>query len=142
MDAWDGGEAEVREARDGAWAAGTDKAPVVVLGVDEGDVEAPRVEDLGQLHHRGGVALRRVRHAHRVGLAVGEHVVAWIVPMEIETLLFWQEIKEIQTYVRYRVSGNTNQCVGSVDRDRITPLLALTIQRTVPLVLRHVKTDD
>ena len=67
----DGGEAERRrrrrEARDGG-AAGADEAAVVVLGVDEGDAEAPGVEDLGQLQHRRDVALRRERHAHCVRL--------------------------------------------------------------------------
>jgi hypothetical protein len=64
----DGGEAEPREARDGGGAAGADEAAVVVLGVDEGDAEAPGVEDLGQLQHRRDVALRRERHAHCVRL--------------------------------------------------------------------------
>jgi hypothetical protein len=64
----DGGEAEPREARDGGGAAGADEAAVVVLGVDEGDVEAPAVEDLGKLQHRRDVALRRERQAHRVRL--------------------------------------------------------------------------
>ena len=66
----DGGEAEAREARDGLGAPGPDQAAVVVLGVDEGDVEALAVEDLGQLHHRRHVALRRERDAHRVRLGV------------------------------------------------------------------------
>ncbi|BAS79394.1 Os02g0577600, partial [Oryza sativa Japonica Group] len=59
----DGGEAEPREARDreGVGAVDAAKAAVVVLGVDEGDVEAPAVEDLGQLHHRRDVPLRRER---------------------------------------------------------------------------------
>ena len=39
---------------------------MVVLRVHEGDVEAPAVEDLGQLQHRRDVALRRERHAHGV----------------------------------------------------------------------------
>jgi hypothetical protein len=39
---------------------------VVELVVDEGDVEPPRVEELGQLQHGRHVALRRVRHHHRV----------------------------------------------------------------------------
>jgi hypothetical protein len=43
-----------------------EQAPVVELGVDEGDVEAPRVEELGQLEHGRDVALRRERHAHGV----------------------------------------------------------------------------
>ena len=67
----DGGEAEVPEARDGGGAPGPDEAAVVVLGVDEGDVEAPGVEDRGELQHRRDVALRRERQAHRVGLLAG-----------------------------------------------------------------------
>lgn len=34
------------------------------LVVDEGDVEAVRVQELGQLRHRGDVALRWVRDHH------------------------------------------------------------------------------
>jgi hypothetical protein len=64
----DGGEAEAREARDGGGAPGADEAAVVVLGVDEGDVEALAVERLGQLHHWRDVALRRERDAHDVRL--------------------------------------------------------------------------
>jgi hypothetical protein len=67
----DGGEAEPREARDGGGAAGANEAAVVVLGVDEGDAEAPGVEDLCQLQHRRDVALRRERHAHCVRLLAG-----------------------------------------------------------------------
>jgi len=47
-------------------AAGAVQAPVVELGVDEGDLEATRVEELGELQHGRHVALRRVRHAHGV----------------------------------------------------------------------------
>ena len=70
----DGGEAEARQVRDGLGAPGPDEAAVVVLGVDEGDVEALAVEDLGQLHHRRHVALRRERDAHRVRLVAGCHL--------------------------------------------------------------------
>ena len=45
----DGAEPEGREAVEGGGAAGPQEAVVVVLGVDEGDVEALAVEDLGQL---------------------------------------------------------------------------------------------
>ena len=67
----DGGEAEVREAVERAGAAGAEQAAVVELRVDEGDVEAPAVEDLGQLQHRRDVALRWERHAHGVRPAIG-----------------------------------------------------------------------
>ena len=75
----DGGETEAREAVERSRAAGPEQAAVVVLAVDEGDVEAPAVEDLAQLQHRRDVALRRERHQHGVRLAgvgsnVGAHV--------------------------------------------------------------------
>nr|XP_051211107.1 uncharacterized protein LOC127328553 [Lolium perenne] len=47
-------------AHDGAGPAGPEEAAVVVLGVDEGDVEATRVQGLGQPKERVHVALRRV----------------------------------------------------------------------------------
>jgi hypothetical protein len=68
----DGGEAEPREAVQRGGAAGAEEAAVVELGVDEGDVEATVVEDLGELQHGRDVPLRRERHAHGVRLvAVG-----------------------------------------------------------------------
>uniref|UniRef100_J3LYF4 Uncharacterized protein n=1 Tax=Oryza brachyantha TaxID=4533 RepID=J3LYF4_ORYBR len=68
----DGGEAEPREAVQRGGAPGAEEPAMVELGVDEGDVEAPAVEDLGQLQHRRDVALRRERQAHGVRLvAVG-----------------------------------------------------------------------
>jgi hypothetical protein len=62
----DGGELEVRESVQRAGAAGTEEAAVVELRVDEGDVEAPAVEDLGQLQHGRDMDLRRERHQHGV----------------------------------------------------------------------------
>jgi hypothetical protein len=64
----DGGEAEAREAGHGRRPAGPDEARLVVLGVDEGDVEAPGVQQLRHVEHRGDVALRWVRQAHGVRL--------------------------------------------------------------------------
>jgi hypothetical protein len=49
-----------------AGATGTEEAAVVELRVDEGDVEAPAVEDPGQLQHGRDMALRRERHQHGV----------------------------------------------------------------------------
>jgi hypothetical protein len=62
----DDGKAEPRDTIQRGGALGLDHAPVVVLGVDEGDVEAACVEELGQLEHGRDVALSRVRHAHRM----------------------------------------------------------------------------
>ena len=41
---------------------------MVELGVDEGDVEAPRVEQLGQLQHRRDMSLRWVQQAYGMRL--------------------------------------------------------------------------
>ena len=43
---------------------------MVVFGVDEGDVEAGGMKQLGHCEHRCYVALCWVRHAHRMGFAV------------------------------------------------------------------------
>uniref|UniRef100_A0A1D1XXD7 Rhombotin-2 n=1 Tax=Anthurium amnicola TaxID=1678845 RepID=A0A1D1XXD7_9ARAE len=64
----DGVEAKVREASEGRGAPRLEEAAVVVLGVDEGDVEATGVETKGQVQHGGYVALRWERDANRVGL--------------------------------------------------------------------------
>jgi hypothetical protein len=56
----DGLEPEAGGAGDGPGPPRAEEAAVVVLGVDEGDVEAPRVQGLGQLQERGHVALRWV----------------------------------------------------------------------------------
>lgn len=50
-------EAEGVDAVEGVAAAGVEEAAVVVVGVDEGDVEAVVVEDLGELEHGVYVAL-------------------------------------------------------------------------------------
>ncbi|WVZ77085.1 hypothetical protein U9M48_024986, partial [Paspalum notatum var. saurae] len=67
----DGGEAEAGHAVERAGATRAEQAAVVELGVDEGDVEAAPVEQLGQLHHRRHVALRRARQAHGVRRPLG-----------------------------------------------------------------------
>ena len=65
----DGGEAEPRRPRQRARAARAEEAPPVVLGVDEGDVEAVAVvEEPCELQRRGDVALRGEREEHQVRL--------------------------------------------------------------------------
>ncbi|WVZ66741.1 hypothetical protein U9M48_015925 [Paspalum notatum var. saurae] len=66
----DGLEPEALGAGDveGAGAPRAEEPAVVVLGVDEGDVEAARVQRLGQLQERVHVALRRVGDQQRVRL--------------------------------------------------------------------------
>ena len=54
----------------GGDGAGVEEAAVVELRVDEGDVEALRVEELGKVHDRLHVALRRERDTHRVWLSL------------------------------------------------------------------------
>ncbi|PKI54241.1 hypothetical protein CRG98_025356 [Punica granatum] len=49
-------------------APGFEEAAVVVLSVDEGDVEAPAVEDFRDFHHRVYVALRWDGHTDGMGL--------------------------------------------------------------------------
>jgi hypothetical protein len=68
-----GVEPEAVEARHRAGAAGPDQAPVVVLGVDEGDEEAPRVQHLSELQQGRDVARRGVRDEHGVGARAGAH---------------------------------------------------------------------
>jgi hypothetical protein len=54
--------------------AGPDQAAAVVLRVDEGDEEAPGVQDLGELQQGRDVALRRVRDENGLGQrAAGVH---------------------------------------------------------------------
>lgn len=67
----DGLEAEVVEALDGVGAAGGYEAAVVVLGVDEGDVEALGVEELGQGEDGSDVALGRKGNSDEVRLLSG-----------------------------------------------------------------------
>ena len=62
----DGLEAEPIVAAHSAGALGGLHAAVVVLGVDEGDVDALVVEQLGDLQRRVHVAGARVRHHHDV----------------------------------------------------------------------------
>jgi len=62
----DGLEAEPLAAPHGAGALRGLHAPVVVLGVDEGDVDAVAVQQLGDLQRRVDVAGARVRHNHDV----------------------------------------------------------------------------
>ena len=65
----DGGEAEPRRPRQRARAARAEEAPPVVLGVDEGDVEAvAEVEEPCELERGGDVALRGEREEHQVRL--------------------------------------------------------------------------
>jgi len=64
----DGCEAEVRQAVEGAGAAGAEEATVVELGVDEGDVETSGMQKLGQLQHWVDVPLRGERNTHCVSL--------------------------------------------------------------------------
>ncbi|GMN72505.1 hypothetical protein TIFTF001_055629, partial [Ficus carica] len=61
-------EPEGGEAVEGVRAAGLEEAVVVVVCVDEGDVEALRVEELGQFQHRVHVALCWERYANCVRL--------------------------------------------------------------------------
>lgn len=56
---------------EGPRAPRAEEAPVVVLGVDEGDVEAARVQRLGQLEERVHVALRRVGDEQDVRPLIG-----------------------------------------------------------------------
>ncbi|XBH75522.1 hypothetical protein VPH35_102272 [Triticum aestivum] len=63
---WNGGEAEPRDAGHRGRAPRADEAGVVVLGVDEGDVEAAGVEHLGHVEHGDDVPLRGRRQAHGV----------------------------------------------------------------------------
>lgn len=53
----DGGEVEVIGGEEGGGALGGEKTVVVVLGVDEGDVEAMGVDELGKVEHGGYMAL-------------------------------------------------------------------------------------
>ncbi|EMS63338.1 hypothetical protein TRIUR3_00511 [Triticum urartu] len=53
----DGGEAEARDAGHLGGATGADEVGVVVLGVDEGDVEAAGVEHPGHVEHGDDVPL-------------------------------------------------------------------------------------
>nr|CAB3484148.1 unnamed protein product [Digitaria exilis] len=62
----DGGEAEARRAVERVGPPRAEVAAVVELVVDEGDVEATGVEELGELQHRRDVALRWVWDHHRV----------------------------------------------------------------------------
>lgn len=52
-----GDEPEVVEAVEGVGASGSEEAVVVVVRVDEGDVEAFGVEELGEVDHGSNVAL-------------------------------------------------------------------------------------
>lgn len=56
----DGSELETREALDGIGATGLEQAVVVELSVDEGDEEAPVVEEFSELENRGNMALCRI----------------------------------------------------------------------------------
>jgi len=64
----DGGEAKPLRAVERVGPSRAQVAAVVELVVDEGDVEAASVEELGELQHRRDVALRRVRDHHDVRL--------------------------------------------------------------------------
>lgn len=94
-----GGEPEPLEAVERTGALGTEEPAVVELGVDEGDVEAPAVEDLGQLQHRRDVPLRRERHAHGVRLVgIGLHGThlsryVWLLKCVLVMALFTAELR-------------------------------------------------
>ena len=65
---WDGGEVEPGHAVERVGTARAEQAAVVELRIDEGDVEPPREEELGQLQHRRDMALRRERQAYGMRL--------------------------------------------------------------------------